>query len=213
MGVGAKRLPPQGPPGPETHPHAASEVGETSHVEPNGHDPPHVPVESEPHGATHNAEGPEQQRRPPAAVTQMQSRSHSPLTQRSAVQGLSSSQSASVAHSGVGVRRSTGTHAQFRPACGTYTVQSAETRGTPRPAGTRERSRTDPRTCLRHIGASGWAAAWESRERTRNCRSLRACTAPPGPGSPGRDEHGPPDTGRERRSCTGPRKPLPRIAQ
>src|SRR5215468_11965814 len=110
MGGGAKMFPPQGPPGPETHPHASFALDTLSQLAPKGHDPPQVPVASLPHGATHNSAGPGQHVCSPAALKHMQTCSHSPSSHRSAVQELPSSQSRSVVHSGVGVGCPTATH-------------------------------------------------------------------------------------------------------
>jgi hypothetical protein len=55
-----------------------------------------------PHGATHAVPGPAQQAGPPAGVRHTQACSQLPFTQVSAVQALSSLQSASVEHAGGG---------------------------------------------------------------------------------------------------------------
>jgi hypothetical protein len=93
-GGGPKMFPPQGPPGPETHPHVVA-PGTVSQVAPAGQKPPHVPVASPPHGLMHRAAGPGQHARPPA-VAQMHACSQTPPWQLSAVHGLPSSQSPSV---------------------------------------------------------------------------------------------------------------------
>ena len=64
-------FPPQGPPGPETHPHVVA-PGVVSHVAPGGQKPPHIPDASPLHGWTQSADGPGQQVRP-LAVAQMHS--------------------------------------------------------------------------------------------------------------------------------------------
>jgi hypothetical protein len=113
-------FPPHGPPSPETHPHADSAVGTLSQLAPTGQTPPHAPAASLPHGTRHSADGPGQQATVPAGVRQMQSCSHRPFTQRSAVHELSSAQSPSVAQPGVGVGRVTGMHWHVPAASGAH---------------------------------------------------------------------------------------------
>ena len=110
-GAGANTLPPQGPPSPETQPHAPDADGKVVQLAPDGHAPPHVPAAVVPHGRTHEAAGPAQQLWAPFALRHTHACSHVPFTQRSAVHGLPSLQSASVPHPGVGVANGLGAHA------------------------------------------------------------------------------------------------------
>lgn len=103
-------FPPHGPPGPETHAHPPFALAAASQLAPVGQKPPHVPAASLPHRATHSAEGPGQQVSPPSEERHRQSCSHSPFTQRSAVHALSSLQSTSDEHPGVGVGGVSATH-------------------------------------------------------------------------------------------------------
>jgi hypothetical protein len=99
VGGDTRMLPPHGPPGPDTQPQVFVAVGRLSHVAPAGQKPPHVPPVSAPHGFTQSAAGPPQQLEAPVAASRhRQSCSHVPSTQRSAVHGLPSAQSASVPH-------------------------------------------------------------------------------------------------------------------
>jgi hypothetical protein len=100
-GGGARMFPPQGPPGPETHPQVAA-PGTLSQFAPDGHRPPHAPAASAPQGFTHRVAGPGQQVAAPVASAHTHACSHTPATQRSAVQGLPSLQSASVVQPPVG---------------------------------------------------------------------------------------------------------------
>jgi hypothetical protein len=93
-GGGVSRLPPQGPPTPETHSHVAS-PGSVSQLAPPGQLPPQTPEASLPHGLTQRALGPGQQVIP-SGRAQMHPCSQTPPWQMSAVQGFSSSQSLSV---------------------------------------------------------------------------------------------------------------------
>ena len=113
-------FPPHGPPGPETHPHAPFALDALSQRAPVGHAPPHAPEASVPHAAPQNAAGPGQQLRAPDGDTHRQSCSHAPFTHRSAVQPLSSLQSASLAHTGGGVGFSTGMHWQLPSAAAAH---------------------------------------------------------------------------------------------
>ena len=92
--TGSRKLPPHGPPRPETQPHVAA--ADASHVAPDGHVPPHVPAAVAPHGRTQSAAGPGQHVAAPPGPTQMQSCSHVPPTQWSNEHPLPSSQFASV---------------------------------------------------------------------------------------------------------------------
>ncbi len=91
-------LPPHGPPGPDTQPHALAAVGRLWQLAPAGHEPLHVPPASAPQGFTQRAAGPGQQVDAPIASRQMHACSHAPFMQRSVVHGSSSRQSSSVPH-------------------------------------------------------------------------------------------------------------------
>ena len=107
-GGGARRFPPHGPPGPETHGQNDPATGPLPHVLPVGHSPAHVANGVGPQppvgsvvvvvGRTQSAEGPGQQLCVAPASRQRQACSHCPFTQRSAVQKLPSVQSASPSH-------------------------------------------------------------------------------------------------------------------
>lgn len=109
-GGGPSMLPPQGPPTPATQPHPCAS-GRASQVAPDGQEPPQVPAASAPQGRMHRSAGPPQQRCAPSALKQMHTWAHLPSSHRSAVQASPSSQSASVAHTGVGVGSGTHRHA------------------------------------------------------------------------------------------------------
>jgi len=144
-------LPPHGPPGPETQPQPLF-VAVLSQLAPNGQAPPQAPVASLPHGVTQKAAGPGQHACSPPALTHKQACSQTPFTHRSAVQALSSPQSASAAHPGVGVSLASGMQPQL-PSAARSQWPAKTTAGHANPGGHRgEKKHGPPHAALLHCG-------------------------------------------------------------
>jgi hypothetical protein len=199
-GAASSRLPPHGPPGPETQRHSLPALA-VSQLAPDGHAPPHVPAAVLPQGRTQRADGPAQQPSPPAAFRHTQVCWQAPSTQRSAVHGLASAQSALLVHCGAGVVRGPGRHWQL-PAASRSQWPSSTSCGHAPPLGQSGAIvQAPPHGTLLQAGGGTWGVGgthWQAPSAsTSQCPSQWAET-PPAQAAPGGQAgdssttHGPP---------------------